>query len=57
MTFGGRNVVANLTYLFGAYTAVWVLLFIYIFMLSRRNRMLQKEIDELCQLLRRRNAS
>jgi CcmD family protein len=49
--------VANLTYLFAAYTAVWVLLFLYIFMLSRRNRTLQKEIDELRQLLRRRNAS
>lgn len=55
--FRRTNVVANLTYLFGAYTAVWVLLFVYIFMLSRRNRTLQKEIDELRQLLRRRNAS
>jgi len=49
--------VANLTYLFAAYTAVWAVLFIYILMLSRRNRMLQKEIDELRQLLLRRNAS
>ena len=48
---------ANLTYLFAAYTAIWVLLFIYVLILSRRNRMLQKEIDELRQLLRRRSGS
>ncbi len=47
----------NLNFLFAAYTAVWVLLFIYVLMLSRRNKTLQKEIDELRQLLRRRNAS
>lgn len=44
----------NLSFLFAAYTAVWVLLFLYVLMLSRRNRTLQKEIDELRQLLRRR---
>ena len=48
---------ANLTYLFAAYTAIWVLLFNYVLILSRRNRMLQKEIDELRQLLRRRSGS
>ncbi len=48
---------ANLNFLFAAYTAVWVLLFFYLLVLSRRNRALQKEIDELRQLLRRRNAS
>ncbi len=47
----------NLNFLFAAYTAVWVLLFIYVLMLSRRNKSLQKEIEELRQLLRRRNAS
>ncbi len=47
----------NLNFLFAAYSAVWVLLFIYVLMLSRRNKTLQKEIDELRQLLRRRNAS
>jgi len=55
--FRRTNVVANLTYLFAAYTAVWVLLFVYVLILSRRNRMLQKEIDELRQLLRRRSGS
>ena len=59
MTFGGEGgeIVANLNFLFAAYTAIWVLLFLYILMLSRRNRTLQKEIDELRHLLRRRNAS
>jgi CcmD family protein len=55
--FWRTNVVANLTYLFAAYTAVWVLLFVYVLILSGRNRMLQKEIDELRQLLRRRSGS
>jgi CcmD family protein len=49
--------VANLNFLFAAYTAIWVLLFLYILMLSRRNRTLQKEIDELRELLQRRKAS
>ncbi len=47
----------NLNFLFAAYTAVWVLLFIYVLVLSRRNKALHKEIEELRQLLRRRNAS
>jgi CcmD family protein len=49
--------VANLNFLFAAYTAIWVLLFLYILMLSRRNRTMQKEIDELRELLQRRKAS
>jgi CcmD family protein len=49
--------VTNLNFLFAAYTAIWVLLFVYVFLLSRRNRSVQKEIDELRQLLRRQNAS
>jgi CcmD family protein len=47
----------HLNFLFAAYTAIWVLLFLYILMLSRRNRTLQKEVDELRELLRRRKAS
>ena len=47
----------NLNFLFAAYTAIWALLFVYVFLLSRRNRTVQKEIDELRQLLRRQNAS
>ncbi|MFI5397038.1 MAG: CcmD family protein [Candidatus Binatia bacterium] len=47
----------NLNFLFAAYTVVWVLLFFYVFLLSRRNRTVQKEIDELRQLLRRQSVS
>ncbi len=53
----GGEIVANLNFLFAAYTAIWVLLFLYILMLSRRNRTLQKEIDDLRELLQRRKAS
>ncbi|HVO25771.1 MAG TPA: CcmD family protein [Candidatus Margulisiibacteriota bacterium] len=45
---------ANLNFLFAAYAAVWVLLFFYILSLSRRNRSLDKEIEELRELLQRR---
>jgi CcmD family protein len=45
--------VNNLGFLFAGYTAVWVLLFFYILLLSRRNRALEKDIQELRQLLER----
>lgn len=41
----------NLNYLFAAYMAIWVLLFLYISTLARRNRSLGKEIEELRELL------
>ncbi len=44
----------NLSVLFAAYAAVWVLLFVYVVVLSRRNRALEREIEELRQLLQRR---
>ncbi len=44
----------NLNFLFAAYTAIWVLLFLYVLTLSRRNRSLDKEIAELRELLQRR---
>jgi len=47
---------ANLNFLFAAYTAVWVLLFLYILSLSRRNRSLDKEVGELRELLQRRKS-
>ncbi len=43
----------NLSFLFAAYAAIWVLLFLYIANIARRNRSLQREIDELRELLRR----
>lgn len=44
----------NLGFLFAAYTAVWVVLFLYTVVLARRHRALQREIDELRELLERR---
>jgi CcmD family protein len=46
----------NLNFLFAAYTAIWVLLFFYILSLSRRNQSLDKEIEELRELLRRKQS-
>ena len=37
----------NLSYLFAAYTVIWLLVFAYIFYLSRRQRALQREIEAL----------
>ncbi len=45
----------NMNFLFAAYSAVWVLLFLYILTLSRRNRSLERDIEELRELLQRRN--
>jgi CcmD family protein len=42
----------NLGFLFAAYSAIWVLLFMYIWTLSRRNRSLEREIEELRELLK-----
>jgi CcmD family protein len=47
----------NLKFLFAAYSAVWLFLFLYIVMVSRRNRTLEKEVEELRALLQRRQAS
>lgn len=44
----------NLDFLFAAYTAIWILLFLYISVLSRRNRALEREIEELRELLEQR---
>jgi len=37
----------GLAYLFAAYTAVWVVLFAYLFGLSRRQRRLNRELELL----------
>ena len=41
----------NLDFLFAAYTAVWAMLFLYLHFLARRNRSLEREIEELRALL------
>jgi CcmD family protein len=47
----------NLGFLFAAYTAVWLVLFAYVLVLARRNRALEKEIEDLRTLLQRRSQS
>ena len=44
----------NLNFLFAAYTAIWVLIFLYVMSLSRRNRSLEIEMQELRELIERR---
>ncbi len=39
--------VRNLSYLFFAFGVIWLLLFLYMYSLSRRNRELQREINAL----------
>lgn len=41
----------GLDFLFAAYTAMWVMLFVYVQLLARRNRALEREIEELRELL------
>ncbi len=39
--------IRNLSYLFYGYTVIWVIVLFYAFTLSRRERSLRKEIEEL----------
>ncbi|TAH52138.1 MAG: CcmD family protein [Chloroflexota bacterium] len=39
--------VRNLSYLFFAFGVLWMLLFLYIWSLARRERNLRREVDEL----------
>ena len=41
----------NLTYLFAAYAVTWVVFFVYVFFVSRHQREMQREIEELRQAL------
>jgi CcmD family protein len=42
----------NMTYLFAAYSIIWAGVFIYVFILSRRERNMRKEISILKEELR-----
>jgi CcmD family protein len=42
--------VRNLSFLFFAYGLIWLLLFLYLWSLSRRERDLRREVDELKKL-------
>ena len=41
----------NLSYLFAAYTAIWILLFAYVMRLQRREKSLWEELEQLRQQL------
>ena len=41
----------NLSYLFAAYTAIWILVFAYLVRLQRREKTLRQELDQLRQRL------
>ena len=43
----------HLPYLFAAYAAVWIALFLYLVRLERRSRELEEEVRELRRLLGR----
>ena len=43
----------NLQYLFTAFSTVWVILFLYINHLQRRTITLNKEVEELKEMLKR----
>ena len=40
-----------MNYLFAAYTLIWIVLFAYVFRLSRRQQALKGEIDQMQQQL------
>lgn len=42
----------RLEYLFAAYSAIFILIFLYVRVLARRNQRLEKEIEELKALLK-----
>jgi len=45
----------NLPYLFAAYAVTWVVFFIYVFFVSRRQREMEREIRELRSALERQH--
>jgi CcmD family protein len=49
-----RHDMPRLEYLFAAYTAVWILIYLYVRVLARRNERLEKDIEELRELVEKR---
>jgi len=41
----------NLHFLFAAYTAVWAMIFLYVWSMSRRTRRLEQQLEELLRLI------
>jgi CcmD family protein len=47
----------HISYLFAAFLAVWIIIFFYLFSLSRRHRELAREVEALRQLMEQRETS
>ena len=45
----------NLTYLFAAYAVTWVAFFLYVFFMSKKQREMEREIEELRRELEERD--
>jgi CcmD family protein len=46
--------VTNLSFLFAAYSAVWLVLFVYLLSLSRRHRGLERQVEDLRRMLEKK---
>jgi CcmD family protein len=46
-----------MSYLFAAFCAVWIVLFLYLLSLSRRQRTLTREVETLRQMMEKRGSS
>ena len=47
----------HISYLFAAFLAVWIVVFLYLFSLSRRHRDLAREVEALRQMMEQKNPS
>lgn len=45
----------HLHFLFAAYTAVWAMIFLYIWVMAKRTRRLEEQLRELLRLLEQHN--
>ncbi len=45
----------TLSFLFAGYSAVWLVLFVYLFSLSRRHRSLERQVEDLRQMLEKKS--
>lgn len=45
----------QVSYLFAAFLAVWIVIFFYLFSLSRRHRDLAREVEALRQMMERKD--
>lgn len=45
----------NLSYLFAAFTFIWVILFYYVFRMSRKQKQLLEEIEQVRRRLEEKN--